>query len=86
MAEEFESKVVVITRERFMDYFTVTMPDNQSEDLEATEALKWFQERNANVHTIEKALDYAWEHGEAVVEVSFWREPEINPSRVKPQI
>ncbi len=51
---------VVVTREPFGDYFTLTLDNGQSEELEAEDTRAWFKVRGAKMDAVEKALDYCW--------------------------
>ena len=51
---------VVITREPFGDYFTLTLDNGHSEELEVEDTRAWFKERGAEMDKIEKVLDHCW--------------------------
>lgn len=80
---------VKITREPGMDWFTLFMPDNSSEDVDAVEAVEWFRLRHKgrmDYTLIERAIDDAWNFGEAYVIIETPRYPKPEYTRTSPKI
>lgn len=70
------SKVhVLITREPFMDFFKLTLDNGHWEELEVEDAMAWFQEHNANMDAVEKALDHCWNFRRSEVNINSFRLP-----------
>jgi len=54
---------VILLREPFSEYFTLTLPDHtppRTEELEPDEVREWFRERGGDVEKLETVLDYCW--------------------------
>ena len=75
---------VVITREMFDDWATITLDDGTTENLEPDELRLWFRIRGANMEVVEKALDYCWNFRKSIVVIG---NPKYPPkSRLEPKI
>jgi len=66
---------VVLTREPFIDYFTIILDNGYTEELEAEDCRTWFRERGANMDAIEKALDQCWNFYRSEVNIRNPKEP-----------
>jgi hypothetical protein len=86
---EDQQLLVRIVRESGLEWFQLILPDNSSDDVEATEALEWFRQHHVgkmDVQLIERALDDAWNFGEANVIIVNPRFPTREESRTAPKI
>lgn len=77
---------VTISREPFMDWFTITLDNSHTEDLEPDEVRNWFRERGSNMVSIEAALDYAWNFYYSEVYIANPKEPVFDNVRLRPKI
>jgi hypothetical protein len=70
--------VVHVSREPFMDWYTLCLDDGSSEEIQAEDCMEWFKLRGADMIAVERALDYIWNfyHGTIVIE---------NPKDVHPK-
>lgn len=66
---------VVLTREPWIEYFTITLDNGHSEELEVEDCRTWFKERGANMDTVEKALDHCWNFYRSEIMISTPKEP-----------
>ncbi len=79
--------VVKITRVPFSgDWFTLTLPNGFSEELEPDETRAWFKARGANLDKMEPILDSVWNFGEETVTIDNWLEPKILNKSILPKI
>lgn len=69
--------LVTVTREPYMDFFTLTLPNGASEELEVEDTRAWFRERNADMDKIETMLDHVWNFYYGEVMIHNYVEPEI---------
>ena len=51
---------MLVTREPFSDTFELHLPNGHSESFDTDETIAWFVKRGADVHKLEKTLDYIW--------------------------
>lgn len=68
---------VLITREMFMELFTLTLDNGFTEELDAEETRAWFKERGANMDVVEKCLDHAWNFLRAEININNPKEPSL---------
>ena len=66
---------VLITREMFGTFFTLTLDNEHTEELDADETREWFRTHGADMDVIDKALDQAWNFMRADVEIQNPKEP-----------
>jgi hypothetical protein len=66
---------VLVTREPFIDYFTITLDNGHTEELDPEECRQWFKERGGNMDIIEKALDHCWNFYRVEVNIQNPKEP-----------
>jgi hypothetical protein len=89
MVEVVQPLLVRIVRESGLDWFTLYLPDNSSEDVDAEEAVEWFRlhhQGRMDYTLIERAIDDAWNFGEANVLIEKPRFPKPEYSRTSPKI
>lgn len=81
------SKVHVdIRREPFMEYFTLTLDNGFTEELDVEETKQWFRDHGANMDVVEKALDHCWNFWHSEVNINQWREPKRVKLAHEPQL
>jgi hypothetical protein len=66
---------VLVTREPFMDYFTITLDNGYTEELDVEDCRRWFSERGANMDSVDKALDHCWNFQRAEININNPKEP-----------
>jgi len=66
---------ILITREPFGDWFTLTLPNGHTEELEPDPCRQWFKERGAKMDAVEKVLDHVWNFQRANINIANFREP-----------
>lgn len=70
--------IVKLSREIPMQWFDVTLPNGDSEEMEAEELREWFRLRGADELVVEKAMDYVWNMGRykpVYVEIANFKDP-----------
>jgi len=77
---------IKITREPWSDYFSISLPNGHSEELEVEETREWFRTHGADMDKIETVLDHVWNFGSAEVLVKNFRSPPALRSSHGPQI
>lgn len=82
------SMVVKITRVPFSgDWFTLTLPNGFTEELEPDETRAWFKARGTkDTDKLEMVLDDVWNFGDAQVTIDNWIEPKIANKSILPKI
>ncbi len=81
-----QAVAILVTKEPFCDWFTLTMPNGFTEELDAEQATQWFKERGANMPAIEKFLDHVWNFYKGVVEIQNFKEPKSLDPKTSPNI
>jgi hypothetical protein len=66
---------VVVTREPFIDFYTLALDDGTTEELEIEDCRQWFRERGANMDKVDKALDHCWNFHRAEMVIVNPKEP-----------
>jgi hypothetical protein len=66
---------VVVTREPFMDFYTLALDDGTTEEFEIEECKQWFRERGANMDKVDKALDHCWNFYYVEMNITNPKEP-----------
>ena len=51
---------VLVTREPFSDFYSLSVDNGQSEELEIEDVREWFLQHGANMDVVQKALDHVW--------------------------
>lgn len=77
---------VEIVREAFIPWFTLKLPNGQTEELEPDETREWFRQRGASMDAVEKCLDYVWNFRKAVFVIQNPRYVGPTPTRIDPKI
>ena len=77
---------VVITREMFSDWWTLTLDNGHSEELEIEDVREWFTQRGADMDKVQKALDHAWNFMRAEVNINRPKEPPLPKLPYTPQL
>jgi len=77
---------VVITRQPFIDYFTLRLENGYTYELEPEDTRAWFKIRNADMDTVERALDHCWNFGYSEVRIHNFREPVLDKRTAEPDI
>lgn len=77
---------VVITREPYLEWFTIKLPNGYTEELDPDETRKWFKKRGANMEVLEKALDRCWNFYSAEVWIQNPQTPPVANPEVEPDI
>jgi hypothetical protein len=77
---------VKITREPFISWFTLTLDNQHSEELEPEETREWFRVRGANMDVVEQSLDYAWNFYKAEVWIKNPKVPTLMNPNIAPNI
>lgn len=78
--------LVKIAREPFGDYFTLTLPNGHTEELEPDDARAWFKEHGAEMDAVEKALDRTWNFYSANFIIENYSEPVMKKSKYAPNL
>lgn len=81
-----QSLVVHIHRPMWGEYFTLTLPNGHTEEIDPEEIRPWFKVRGANMDIIEKVLDHAWNFQNANVEIENPKEPPVTRLPYAPDI
>lgn len=68
---------VVITREMWGEFFTLTLDNGHTEELEPEDIRAWFKLRGADMDKVEKVLDQAWNFQRAEAIFDHYKEPKI---------
>jgi hypothetical protein len=68
---------VLVTREMFIEFFTLTLDNGYTEEMEPDAVRTWFKERGANMDVVEKCLDHAWNFMRAEINISNPKEPSV---------
>lgn len=58
---------VLVTREPFSDFYSLSVDNGQSEELEIEEVREWFRQHGANMDAVEPALDHCWNFYSVVI-------------------
>lgn len=77
---------VKITRPMWGEFFTLTLDNDYTEELEPEEVRLWFKVRGANTDIIEKTLDHVWNFGSAEVNIANPKEPPVTRLPYSPDI
>ena len=78
---------VVVTRIPFGDYFTLTLENGYTEELEPDETRKWFTDHGITDKLgLESALDYAWNFYEHLITIENFKVPEVAHPKYAVQI
>lgn len=77
---------VAITRPMWGEFFTLTLDNGFTEELEPEEVRAWFKVRGANMDKIEKTLDHVWNFGSAEVNIANPKEPPVTRLPYSPDI
>jgi hypothetical protein len=80
------SLLVHITHEPFLPWFTLTLEDGSSEELEPEDTRTWFKERGANMDAVEKALDHAWNLTHSKFMILNPKKPMLDNPNLDPKI
>jgi hypothetical protein len=67
--EDLPPLTVRVTREMYSDVYQIHLPDDQMEELEINDVLKWFDDRGADMYAVEKAMDYVWNFRDASITI-----------------
>ena len=81
-----DSLHVVITRPMWGEFFTLTLDNGQTEELDPEETRTWFKVRGANMDVIEKVLDHVWNFQRAEVDIENPKEPPATKLPYAPDI
>jgi hypothetical protein len=87
--DQTQPLLVKVVREAGLDFFTLTLPDNSSEEIDAEEAVEWFRlhhQGKMDYTLIERAIDDAWNFGEANILIDKPRFPKQEVTRTTPNI
>lgn len=68
---------VLLTREPWSDFFTLTLDNGHTEELEVEDTRLWFKQRGANMDKIEKALDQTWNFQRCEVIIDNPKDPSL---------
>lgn len=77
---------VVLTREPFIEFFTITLDNGHTEELDPEECRTWFKERGANMDKLEKVLDHCWNFYYAEVTFENYHEPASSKLPLSPKL
>lgn len=82
---------VRISREPGLDWFKLEFDDGsgKSEEIDAVDAVEWFRQHHVgrmDDQLIERAIDDAWNFGEAVIVIVNPRFPKVEVTRTTPRI
>jgi hypothetical protein len=77
---------VLITREPFSDFFTITLDNGHSEELEVEDTRLWFKQRGADMDKMEKVLDHVWNFYRAEAVVDNPKEPSVAKLAYSPRL
>lgn len=69
---------VRLTRQPFMDEFTIHLPNGHTEELDPDETRQWFYDHGVSKKSseaLEKLLDECWNFYESAVTIESYREP-----------
>lgn len=78
--------IILVEREMFMPWFKISLPNGQSEELDAEETKQWFKVRGANMPSVDKALDHAWNFKRCIIEIENPKEPPVLEPAVQPRL
>ena len=82
--------LVRVTREMPLEWFKLELVDNgYTEELEPDECRDWFKKRGANMDSVERALDYAWNFGSykpVIVSIANPIEVSLHSDAVMPNV
>lgn len=81
-----EALHVRVTREPFLEWFTIHLGKDQTEELEPDECRDWFRVRGANMDALERALDRCWNFYEVDIWIQHPKEPTILNPKIEPKI
>lgn len=68
---------VIIQREMWSEYFVLTLPNGQTEELDVEQTRDWFKQRGANMDAMEKVLDHCWNFGRSEALIVNPKEPHV---------
>lgn len=74
-AAPLEAIHVVVTREPWTDFFTITLDNGHSEELDVEDCRAWFKVRGASMDVVEKALDQCWNFYRSEILIRNPKEP-----------
>ena len=77
---------VVITREPWGEFFTLTLDNGHTEELEVEDTRLWFKERGAEMDRIEKVLDHCWNFYRSEVVIHNPKNPPLPPLPHAPKV
>lgn len=77
---------VSLSREPFLDWFTITLSNGHTEELEADETREWFRARGANMDLVEKALDHTWNFCHCQITIAKPRRVPLSDPSIQPDI
>ena len=68
---------VLVTREPFIEYFTLTLDNGHTEELEVEDCKQWFKDRGADMAKVDKALDHCWNFYRVEIVLKNSKEPPL---------
>jgi hypothetical protein len=77
---------VVITREPWMDFFSISLDNGYSEELNPEETRHWFKIRGANMDILERALDDCWNFYKTEYVIENPKVPSVANPRLQPKL
>lgn len=77
---------IEIEREAYIPWFTLKLPNGQTEELEPEDVRTWFRNHGADMDAVEKCLDYVWNFHKAVFVIKNPVKDGPSPTRIDPDI
>lgn len=77
---------VKISREPFLAWFKLILPNGQTEELDPDETREWFKVRGANMIALDKALDYCWNFYNSEFVIQNPKTPNVLNHNIAPQV
>jgi hypothetical protein len=81
-----EPLTIHIHREMWGEFFTLTLPNGHTLEVDVEDVRPWFKVRGANMDVIEKVLDHAWNFQNAEVTIENPKEPPVTRLPYAPDI
>lgn len=82
-----EALYVKIRREPWSPVFVLSLSNGHTEEVDCgPESYEWFRQRGADMHVVEKALDYAYNFYNADLVITSPKSPLAPNERLKPKL
>jgi len=77
---------VIVTRQMFVDSYTIHLPNGHTEELDTDEIEEWFRARGANMEVVDRGLTQTWNFLRCAITICNPKEPALRDARIEPLV